>query len=178
MEDNLEYLEKARKGDERSFGRLVNQYESQVYATVVGMLGETNSAKDVTQEVFIRFYKAMKTFRADAKISTYLSRIAINLSINELNRRKKRRWLSIQRDVPNLEISDHAASAEQQELRDSLRIALQTLTPEFRAVVVLRLVDGYSVQETADILGLPQGTVASRLARAQKKLQETLKQWL
>jgi RNA polymerase sigma-70 factor (ECF subfamily) len=178
MEDKLECLEKARCGDEKSFARLVNQYEGQVYATALGMLGETNTAKDVTQEVFIRFYKAIKTFRGDARISTYLSRIAINLSINELNKRKRRRWLSLQRDLPHLELSDHSAAAEQQELRDSLKKALQTLTPEFRAVVVLRLVDGYSVQETAEILNVPQGTVASRLARAQKKLQQTLKQWL
>ena len=65
-----------------------------------------------------------------------------------------------------------------QDMQDTLRKALQVLDPEFRAVVVLRLIDGYSVRETAEILGLPQGTVASRLARGQQKLREILKKWL
>jgi len=178
MDESQNWLARAREGDEQSFRKLVELHEQQVYATVVGMLGDTAVARDVSQEVFIRFYKTMDQFRGDAKLSTYLSRIAINLSINEQKRRKRRRWLSIRQEDSTLEIPDNSASPERQELQDTLRRALQLLEPGFRAVVVLRLVDGYSVKETADILGLPQGTVASRLARAQQKLQKILKQWL
>jgi RNA polymerase sigma-70 factor (ECF subfamily) len=75
-------------------------------------------------------------------------------------------------------VEDTAARPERQDLQDALQRAMQQLGPEFRAVVALRLVEGYSVKEAADILGLPQGTIASRLARAQQKLRSILEPWL
>ncbi|MCG8327625.1 MAG: sigma-70 family RNA polymerase sigma factor [Chitinophagales bacterium] len=179
MEDDQQLLAKARQGDEHSFRCIVQKYEQAVYATTIGMLGNTADAEDITQEVFIRFHRSLHQFKGEASLGTYLTRIAINLSINEQKKRKRRRWMSIQRtESPDLQISDPTQSPERSDLQDALKKALQILEPDFRSVLVLRLVDGYSVQETAEILQLPMGTVASRLARAQKKLQEILKQWL
>ncbi len=180
MHKSLDVIERARCGDQAAFRQLVEAHELLVRSTVVGMLGDTAEADDVAQEVFIRFYKALKDFRGDAQVGTYLTRIAINLSVNELKRRqRKNRWLSVirkERNNPGME--DDSMNPGRQDMQDALRKALQRLEPEFRTVAVLRLIDGYSVKETADILGLPQGTVASRLARGQQKLREILEKWL
>jgi RNA polymerase sigma-70 factor (ECF subfamily) len=173
-------IERAKRGDARAFRVLVEQHQGQVRATVRSMLGAVPEADDVAQEVFIRLHQALPGFRGDAKLSTYLSRIAINLSLNELKKRKRKgRWLTFSRsDGPELQVEDTAARPERQDLHDTLQRAMQQLDPEFRAVVTLRLVEGYSVKEAADILGLPQGTIASRLARAQQKLRSILEPWL
>lgn len=180
MQKSLDVVERARRGDQVAFRQLVEQHEGLVRSTVAGMLGDTAEAGDVAQEVFIRFYKALEDFRGEAQVGTYLCRIAINLSINELKRRQRRnRWLSvIRKEEEGFGTEDESMNPGRQDLRDTLRKALQLLDPDFRSVVVLRLIDGYSVREVAEILGLPQGTVASRLARGQQKLREILEKWL
>ncbi|MCB0550758.1 MAG: sigma-70 family RNA polymerase sigma factor [Phaeodactylibacter sp.] len=180
MHRSPDVLERARQGDQAAFRQLVEEHEALVRSTVAGMLGDTGETDDVAQEVFIRFYKALKDFRGDAQIGTYLCRIAINLSINELkSRRRRSRWLSVAGTAERgLSAEDNSMDPARQDMRDALRKALQLLEPDFRAVVVLRLIDGYSVKETAEILNLPQGTVASRLARGQQKLREILEKWL
>lgn len=180
MPQEAQWIQRAKRGDQTAFRHLVERHQKQVRATVHGMLGDTAEADDVAQEVFIRLYRALPDFREEAKLSTYLSRIAINLSLNELKRRKRKgRWLTFTRhDGPEAGVSDQSVDPERQEMRDALQKALQRLEPEFRAVVILRLVEGYTVKETAEILQLPPGTVASRLARAQQKLRTILDQWL
>lgn len=166
----------ARKGDEHAFRQLVQRHQQQVRATVIGMLGDVPEADDIAQEVFVKLHEKLGDFRGEAKLSTYLVRIAINLSLNEQKKRQRRqrRLRAIDSESIPLQLEDKASNPGRFEMRDALRQALDQLEPEFRAVVVLRLIDGYSVKETAGILGLPQGTVASRLARAQARLRELL----
>lgn len=180
MQSDIELIALARKGNMLAFRQLVQRHEVQVKSTVIGMLGDTPEAEDVSQEVFIRFYKALGNFRDESALSTYLTRIAINLSLNEIKKRKRKNtWFnSLKKDSPAFELEDSSADPERTEMKDLLRKALQTLEPDFKAVVVLRLIDGYSVKETAEILNLPEGTVASRLARAQKKLKTILSKWM
>ena len=180
MPSALQLVERARKGDQSAFRLLVVQHERLVRATVMGMLGDTAEADDVCQEVFIRFYQSLSKFRGESEVGTYLCRIAINLCINEGKRRqRKTRWLSaLGQEGHSEDREDPGRNPERQELEDTLRKALQQIDPEFRVVVVLRLIDGYSVKETAEILELPQGTIASRLARGQQKLREILEKWL
>jgi len=168
-----ELLEKARAGDDKAFEELVKRYEPQVAATVIGMLGPGPAAEDVGQEVFIRFYRALRKFREESSVGTYVTRIAINLSLNELKRRKRNRLLLQKHDaVPQGDVlEEQLARNESQAL---VHHGLTRLEPRFRAVVVLRLLDGYSTEETARILKVPLGTVLSRLSRAQKKLKEIL----
>jgi RNA polymerase sigma-70 factor, ECF subfamily len=129
----------------------------------------------VGQETFIHFHKGLQAFRRESSVSTYLVRIAINLSLNELKRRK-RRPSPFSQTNPGiiLDIPDEKAEKLLSEDKRVVERALQELKPEFRAVIVLRLLDGYSTEETAQILGVPVGTVLSRLARAQEKLRESL----
>ena len=174
--DDLQLIAQARKGDHRAFGLLVERYESLVARTVLGMLGNVPEADDVGQEVFIRFYKAMDKFRGDSALGTYLVRIAINLSLNEL--KKKKRTLDVNSrngngfEAESLVVSDDDASRA--DARDAVRKALMNLDPKFRSVVVLRMIEGYDTRETAEILDIPLGTVLSRLTRAQKQLRKIL----
>lgn len=173
-------IERAKSGDTQAFRELVEQHQGQVRATVQSMLGPVPEADDVAQEVFIRLHQSLGRFRGEAELGTYLSRIAINLSLNALKQRKRKgRWLTFsRREGPEYEVEDRSAAPGRHELQDALQRSLQQLEPAFRAVVTLRLVEGYSVEETAELLGIPQGTVASRLARAQQKLRAILEPWL
>jgi RNA polymerase sigma-70 factor (ECF subfamily) len=181
-EDNYadeQLISAARDGDENAFQQLVKKFEPRVAATVIGMLGDCPEAEDVGQEAFIRFYKALGKFRGESRVGTYLTRIAINLSLNELKRRKRKRSLfsaSVSGDIQN--VPDGKPTENQFETREIVFRALQQLNPEFRSVLVLRILDGYSSQETADILSIPVGTVLSRLARGQKKLRKILTPYL
>lgn len=161
-------------GNHAAFKELVIRYESRVAATVIGMLGNVPEAEDVGQETFIRFYNGLKNYRGDASVATYLTRIAINLSINELKRRKKKMLIFQQNDISELELPAQKQEKNFNEEKVLVQKAIQKLPAKFRSVIVLRLIDGCSTEETADILKIPIGTVLSRLTRAQQKLKEIL----
>ena len=175
-----ELIRQCKLKQEQALRTVVEKYEQLVVRTVVGMLGDSVEAKDISQEVFIRFFQSLKKFRGEAKLSTYLTRIAINLSLNELKRRqRKRRWLTfISKDEKELSIEDLSSNPSINDTKDLVKQALQILEPEFRSVIVLRMMDGYSVKETAEILQMPEGTIASRLSRGQKKLKSILEKIL
>ncbi len=174
---DLELIELSRKGDDQAFGVIISRYEHQIARTVIGMLGDTEEAEDVGQETFIRFFRSLDKFRGDSALGTYLTRIAINLSLNELNKKKKTLSLFYKRGEDKLTMFDVPEPGDEFDRSDKKEIvdkALQQLDHGFRSVIVLRLLEGYSTKDTADILNLPLGTVLSRLSRAQEKLKEIL----
>jgi len=170
-----ELLQNAKDGNSDAFKELVMRYKSQVATTIYGMLGDCSEADDVGQETFIRFYKSITSFRGESSLRTYLTRIAINLSLNELKRRKRRSLLFLFKESDISEnIPYEKTDIEQNETKEMVRYAIQQLEPQFRSVIVLRLIDGFSTKETSEVLNIPEGTVLSRLARAQKKLKTIL----
>ncbi len=171
-----ELIQAYRNGNDDAFRELIKRYEGRVAATVIGMLGNRPEADDVGQETFIRFHQALDQFKGQSSVGTYITRIAINLSLNELKRMRRRLSLFQSKSKDNEEdtIVDSSDGIEYNPDREIVQWAIQQLRPEFRAVVVLRLIEGYSTAETAKILNVPVGTVLSRLARAQKKLKEIL----
>ena len=170
-------IEGALDGDERAFRYLVERYQSQVIKTVTGMLGDSAEVHDVVQDVFIRLHGALSTYRGESTIKTFLTRIAINRSLDILRRRKRVFFVSMDSDsietvessAPGPEMS--AIASDEQRL---LRTAIDALPPKHKAVIVLRMIEGYSTSETADILGVPYGTVLSRLKRGISKLKQEL----
>ncbi len=138
------------------------------------MIGNCSEAEDIGQEVFIRFYKAINNFRGDSSVGTYLTRIAINLSINEIKRRKRKNLFFKPNNEQILDIVDTESKSDYDDSREMVQKAIQKLEPKFRSVIVLRLIDGYSTDETAKTLNIPLGTVLSRLSRGQQKLKELL----
>jgi len=172
--DDAHILQEIRNGNETAFKDLIIKYEGLISATIIGMIGHCSEAEDIGQEVFVRFYKAIDNFRGESAVGTYLTRIAINLSLNEIKRRKRRNQLFFHSDDQLINIEDKSNNPESDENRELIQHAIQELDSKFRSVIVLRLIDGYSTEETAKILKVPIGTVLSRLARAQKKLKEIL----
>ena len=172
--DDVQILRELRNGKKAVFRDLINRYEGLVSATIIGMIGNCSEAEDIGQEVFVRFYRALHNFRGDSSIGTYLTRIAINLSLNEIKRRSRRSKLFFHSDNEIYEIEDKNSNPDADENREIIWRAIQELAPKFRSVIVLRLINGYSTEEAAEILKVPVGTVLSRLARAQKKLKEIL----
>lgn len=164
-----------KEGDQSAFAEIVKNNKSQIASTIYGMIGKCDEADDIGQEVFIRFYRNISNFRGDSALSTYLVRIAINLCLNEIKRRKLRSIFSIDQMLEEgADIADTNTVDDQKENHEIIQKAIRRLNPKYRSVIVLRLIDGYSTQETAKILGLPLGTVLSRLARGQMKLKEYL----
>lgn len=173
-----ELVARAREGDRKAFRLLVERYEDDVAATVVAMLGPTGEVDDIVQEAFIRFYQTLDRFRGEAAVSTYLKRIAINRALDALRRRKRLLSRFRSRDDETYVAPEPSVEEEGNlEARERARFvhqAIDALPPKHRAVVVLRLIEGYSTEETAVMLDIPYGTVLSRLSRAHAKLKELL----
>ncbi len=165
------------RGDHRALAEVVRRYGGMVAKVVKGMLGDVPEAEDVGQETFIRFWNRIDKYRHEAKISTYLVRIAMNLSLNELNRRNKRYGFFGRVNQEHQEsLMVHKPTEEEQYSNNQLvEMALSSLDQEHRSVVVLRLIQGFSTKETAEMLGIPAGTVLSRLSRGLEKLRIIIK---
>lgn len=163
-----------KQGRQDALGEVVRRHRQQVARVVIGMLGNTPEADDVGQETFIRFWNNIDAYTLDAKISTFLTRIAINLSINEIRKRKrKQEWISRTKAEAREQIVDESIYRRYE--REHIEAALQNLDEPQRAVVVMRLLQGFSTKETAEMLRIPLGTVLSRLSRALDKLRLNLK---
>jgi len=175
---DADLLASARAGDDRAFATLVQRYEPAVAATTVGMLGPGGDAEDVGQETFIRFHRSLDHFRGESSLKTYLVHIAMNLSLNALRRRRRFMLRFISRDETPIESAEPSVgpdgNVDADELRVLVRRAVAQLNEKHRAVVVLRMFDDCSTRDTAKILGLPEGTVLSRLSRAMKELEALL----
>jgi RNA polymerase sigma-70 factor (ECF subfamily) len=175
--DDSELVKASIAGEKLAFGEIVERYRKMVARTVKGMLGDSVFSEDIGQEVFIKLYHSLPDFRGEAKLSTYIQKIAINLTLNEIKRRK--RFFSMFSQKGNSEMYEYEiADFDSEEKRDASELinkALMRLDPKFRIVVTMRLIQGYSTKETAEILNLPLGTVLSRLSRAQEQLKEILK---
>jgi RNA polymerase sigma-70 factor (ECF subfamily) len=184
-------IEQARGGDLEAFDRLIRRYEDQVYSVAYRLLGNEDDAADVTQEVFIAFYRHLHRFRGEAKLSTWLHRITTNAVKNFWNRQKRQRVYQTQSldiaddpdDPPPIEMMadsrpDPRREAAGLELVDIVERKLQQLDPEFREVVVLRFIEGLSYEEVAAATKEPLGTVKSRIYRARRMLRELMADYL
>ena len=163
-------------GDKKAFGEIVTRYQKMVARTIKGMLGDSVFADDIGQEVFIKLYYSLSEYRGEAKLSTYIQKIAINLTINEIKRRKRFFSMFSQKgnnELYEFEIADQN-NEERKEATELVNKALERMDPKFRIILIMRMLQGYSTKETAEILDLPLGTVLSRLSRAQEQLRNIL----
>ena len=162
------------EGDQAAFSEIVNRYQGMVARTVKGMLGDTVFSEDIGQEVFVKLYYSLRDFRGDARLSTYIQKIAINLTLNEIKRRK--RFFSTFTHSGDDELHEHDLPDNDVEkgndAREIVEKALARMEPRFRSVLIMRMLQGYSTKETAEILELPLGTVLSRLSRAQEQFKK------
>jgi RNA polymerase sigma-70 factor (ECF subfamily) len=173
--DDAVLVERIRSGDRYAFNLLVWKWEKPIYNLALRVLGSEEDAAEVCQEVFIKAYMHIHEFRGDARFSTWLYRIAINCCHNHLRRRQRQRKLQVQvPDVEGAAAPDAEAVIHQTQLVDRIHRALQALPEDQRLVVELRVMHELSVEEVARIMGIPEGTVKSRLYYAVKRLRELL----
>ena len=171
--EETDLLLAVRQGHSAAMTELVERNIAAVSRVAKAMLGNTPEAEDVVQETFIRFWSHLNSYRHEAKISTFLTRITINLAINESRRHQKRQ--AVERPLDGMTLNPQRFPQTVQNTpgddAEHLHTALQELEESQRAVVALRLLQGYSTKETAQILDIPLGTVLSRLSRALDKLK-------
>ncbi len=173
-------VDRAREGHADAFGQLVHRHQQRIHRLAIHMLRDRAEAEDVTQETFIRAYRAIARFDGRSEPYTWFYRIAINLSLNRIRSRKNARTRHDTED-PRLdgvlvdtqpETSDPAASAQRRQLYESLSAGIDKLSNTLRTTLILVCVDGRSHEEAAAILGAPEGTIAWRIHEARRKLRE------
>lgn len=168
-------VERHVNGDPDAFPEIVRLHESRVYAVAFRMCGNSEDARDVSQEVFINAFRALPRFRVDAPLSVWFYRATVNASINLLRKRRPAGSL----DDVAIEVADDRRRPEDLALAssvgDAVHEALEQLPEEFRAAVVLRDLEDLDYAEIADVLEIPIGTVRSRIHRGRAVLAELLK---
>jgi len=173
-------------GDDTAFGVLMERYADLVFSVVVGVVRNEDDAADVTQETFLRAYRALPKFRGDSKFSSWLYRIAVNRSLTFLKKRK-RRGLTVDIGLgPHIEASaldmrpgsDPEKLVLDSEFRRLVREAVGELPPKYRAAVTLFYIEERSYKEVARTLGIPMGTLKTHLHRARALLKEILEKRL
>jgi len=170
----------ANKIDIDKFKTIISEYQTMVFRTAMGFVHSKEDAEDLTQEVFIRAYRSLYTFRADAEISTWLYRITINLSLNHIEQQKRRNFFQTVGDSlsdffnrQSDEKNPHQL-LEEIELKKSIQTAIDTLPDKQRTAFILSKYDDLSQQEIAAVMEITEGAVEQLLQRAKAKLREKL----
>jgi RNA polymerase sigma-70 factor (ECF subfamily) len=167
-----------------AFRRIVDENRSRVFHTAYGILQNDEDAKDITQDVFLKVYEKLETFKGDAKLYTWIYRITVNTCLDVLKKRKKEKGLPFREEIgaKAQDVGRALASTPDSpfeavyhaELKAKIQEAFLRLSPEHRVALVLREIEGLSYQEIAETLSCSVGTVMSRLHYARKKMQKLL----
>lgn len=190
--DEAALIERLRARDETAFNELVRAYERRVFGLMLRMLGRRQEAEDLAQEVFVQVFKAIDQFRGDSKLSTWIYRIGVNLCKNHTKYLQRRHSNEQDEFEPLAErapmsnakgttVGDIARPDEMlvgRELEAVVQRAIASLEPEFREALILRDVEDLSYEEIAQITGVPDGTVKSRIHRARAQLKAAVEQAL
>jgi RNA polymerase sigma-70 factor (ECF subfamily) len=182
--EEIELVNRAREGDAAAFSTLLNRYESKIFRLAMNITQNREDAEDVLQEAFLKAYEHLDQFQGNSRFYTWIVRIAVNQALMKLRKRKTDRSVSLDEQIDTgedtvvREIASWDPDPEQQfsqdELHTILTEAVDQLAPIYRAVFVLRDVDGLSTEETAEALDLSIPAVKSRLLRARLQLREKL----
>lgn len=167
-------------GDPDAFSEIVRRHRDRLWAVALRTTGNPEEASDALQDALISAYRRADSFRGDSAVTTWLHRIVVNASLDRLRRRAVRTWVPLPEEgegatlVDDSRLADPGAAAESRETVAEVRAALDTLPPDQRAAIVLVDLEGWSVEDAAQALDCPVGTVKSRCFRGRAKLAERL----
>ncbi len=176
---NGQVIEACQQGDREAFHSLFEAYKDKVFSIAVySSGGDRTVAEDVTQQIFLKLFTAIRQFRGESEFTTWLYRLVVNACLDE--RRRRRRWLpweSTQTTVAMSNVSDKKPQERQYarlEISEAVRRAIAELKPKFRLPILLKYIEGLSYEEIAEVMGCSKGTVASRLNRGHSQLAKRL----
>lgn len=175
-----ELVAACRAGKGSAFRELIERHQKRVYSLALRMTGNPSDAEDLAQETFVRAYSAMARYRPmeHGGFGAWLARITTNLCLNA-SRNGKRTVALDSADIDRLHVDSSLSDMGETLARsEAVHAAMQSLNEDYRAVAVLRFMDGLSYAEIAEVLGVPVSTVETRLHRAKKQLRELLKEWI
>jgi RNA polymerase sigma-70 factor, ECF subfamily len=174
-------VERALSGDAEAFGEIVHRWERRIFALAYGMLGREEDARDATQETFLAAFRNLRGFRGEAKVSSWLHRIAVNQCITRQRRAKVRGETALEdeteADGASFSLAAHespARTVESRQTTEAVRRAVQALPTELRQVIVMKEFEELTFQQIAEALDLPLSTVKSRLYTALRQLKMRL----
>jgi RNA polymerase sigma-70 factor (ECF subfamily) len=183
-----ELVSRAQAGDREAMGELLQRYERRILSVLVGMVRNPEDAREILQETFVRAFRNLEGFKGESSFYTWIYRIAMNLAIDHQRRGHKRPTTEFDETIGVEEDAVGAGSAglgidpfknlRSRELGTRIFEAIESLTPDHRAVILLREIDGLSYEEISEVLQCELGTVMSRLHYARKKLQTRLQEML
>lgn len=175
-------MKKAKDGDIEAFELLIESCRKRVFNIALRMLGNYEDASETTQEVFIRIFKSLGSFKENSSFYTWVYRITSNVCLDELRKRKSKILVSLDETIelkdgevtPQLEDKSTTpeVAIERKEIKKTIIAAINSLPEEHRLVIVLRDIQGFSYEEIAKIANCPEGTVKSRINRARQSLRE------
>ena len=172
------WIQAAKNGDQAAFGHLVETYQKRVYALTVRMCPTRELAEEAAQEAFLSAWQGLLFFRGDSAFSTWLYRLASNACVDLLRKEGRHQGPSLDDETVTADVADPSPTpekaAEQRELRAQIEAGLRSLSPEHREVLVLREIQQLSYDEIADTLSLDLGTVKSRIHRGRRQLRDFL----
>lgn len=188
-------IQRAQRGDRGAYGQIVLLYQDRLYNAMLRLVGDREEARELAQETFTRGLSGIAGFRGDSSPYTWLFRIGVNLAISQLRKIQKQRTFSLDSGGAKGRNGEDQASAlldrmsreqsetppqrlERRERDQAVLAALGRLDAEYRAVLVMRDIEGFDYQQMADVLGLPLGTLKSRLFRARLALRDELRNYL
>jgi RNA polymerase sigma-70 factor, ECF subfamily len=169
-----ELIARCQQGDEQAFRELVDRYKNLVFGVVARSLGDPARVEDLAQEVFLRIYRGLPYFRGDAKLTTWIYRIMLNLLSQDAERRRGSREVAFDPDTPAHEPRTYDRTTSDLELRDRLEKALARLPANYRLLIAGHYLRDVKYEELAEALGMPVGTVKTHLHRAKKQLRALL----
>ncbi len=171
---DLELTRRSQEGDTEAFGELVTKYRTKIFTMVCGMVRNEHDARDLAQEGFLKAWQSIHLFQGRSSFYTWLYSITVNLTIYSLRRKGRREEVELNDAIPS-SVPGPGVNYQCTEIREQVNAALAKLSPEHRAVVVLKELEDLQYHEIAEVLNLTMGTVMSRLFYGRKKLQSMLR---
>jgi RNA polymerase sigma-70 factor, ECF subfamily len=169
-----ELIARCQQGDEQAFRELVDRYKNLVFAVVARSAGDAARVEDLAQEVFLRIHRGLPYFRGEAKLTTWIYRIVLNLLSQDAERRRGAREVALDPDIAAHEPRAYDRSVTDLELRDRLEKALARLPANYRLLIAGHYLQEVKYEDLAEALGMPIGTVKTHLHRAKKELRALL----